>query len=202
MALKTQLKKYPALLVILLGLLAGLVIALIAFLSRTIAQKNQQTQPGTIPDATDAQKFFFFVWGVVPNITLAKLMVAIAAHETGSFKSTIYLNNHNAFGMRLPKTRSTLAVGEKDGHAYFNTIEDSIRDWLMWWNYHNLDPNQYKNVTEIVTAMKNLSYFEASLNSYRRAVQAHFNNLSPKIDEYMDLIKNNTPLYSGKIEPL
>lgn len=190
-------KKSRTGLIISLALLLGLVIVLIVFLIRKI-KKNQ---PVTIPEtANDAIKFYFLCWGISSNELLCKLMTAIAAHETGNFKSDIYIKNHNAFGMKMPTKRKTIAVKELNGYAYYNSIEDSIRDWLLWWEYHNIDPGSFKNVTEIVNAMKEKQYFEASLTGYRKAVQGHFNVLDPQIEGYIKQTINKAPLFPGKIE--
>ena len=56
----------------------------------------------------------------------AKMLIAQAAHETGGFRSRIYLQNNNLFGMRMPRIRKTVAVRELDTYAYYNSSFDSL----------------------------------------------------------------------------
>jgi flagellum-specific peptidoglycan hydrolase FlgJ len=53
-----------------------------------------------------------------------------AYHETGNFKSKIFKENSNLFGMRKPSKRKTFATGSQNGHAVFKSHWDSIRDYF------------------------------------------------------------------------
>ncbi len=58
------------------------------------------------------------------------LIYAQAYHETGDFKSTMFVDQKNLFGMRHPSRRKTFSQGSKRAHAYFKTHWDSIRDYF------------------------------------------------------------------------
>ena len=76
-----------------------------------------------------------------PNIVLAQAVL-----ESGHFKSDIFLDNHNIFGMKKPSVRKTMATGENRGHATFNNWVDSVRDYKMFQDqngYSNLSVNDY-----------------------------------------------------------
>lgn len=62
-----------------------------------------------------------------PDIALAQAIL-----ESGNFKSKIAVQNNNLFGMRLPKSRETTAVGQKLGYARYLSWKDSVRDFKMW----------------------------------------------------------------------
>lgn len=52
--------------------------------------------------------------------------------ETGNLKSAIFQENKNLVGMKLPRIRPTLAIGENRGHAVYITAADSITDYILW----------------------------------------------------------------------
>jgi hypothetical protein len=68
-----------------------------------------------------------------PDVALAQSML-----ETGHFKSNIFLNNNNLFGMKHPRQRPTLSKGPNRGHASFNNWQDSVKDYKMWQDYNKL----------------------------------------------------------------
>lgn len=59
-----------------------------------------------------------------------KLFYSQAFHETGDFKSPVYVQNKNLFGMRHPSKRKTFSKGSNLGHAVFKNHWDSIRDYF------------------------------------------------------------------------
>jgi uncharacterized FlgJ-related protein len=76
-----------------------------------------------------------------PDVALAQSML-----ETGYFKSPIFLDNNNLFGMKQPKQRQTLSKGTNRGHASFDNWQDSVKDYKMWQDYNklsNLSKDQY-----------------------------------------------------------
>jgi hypothetical protein len=76
-----------------------------------------------------------------PDVALAQSML-----ETGYFKSPIFLDNNNLFGMKHPRQRQTLSKGPNRGHASFNNWQDSVKDYKMWQDYNklnNLSKDQY-----------------------------------------------------------
>ena len=76
-----------------------------------------------------------------PDVAMAQSML-----ETGYFKSDVFLDNNNLFGMKQPKQRQTLSKGTNRGHATFNNWQDSVKDYKMWQDYNklnNLSKDQY-----------------------------------------------------------
>ena len=76
-----------------------------------------------------------------PDVALAQSML-----ETGYFKSDIFLDNNNLFGMKHPSVRPTLSTGKNRGHANFKSWQDSVKDYKMWQDFNklgNLSKNQY-----------------------------------------------------------
>jgi uncharacterized FlgJ-related protein len=76
-----------------------------------------------------------------PDVAMAQSML-----ETGHFKSDIFLDNNNLFGMKHPRQRQTLSKGPNRGHASFDKWQDSVKDYKMWQDYNklsNLSKDQY-----------------------------------------------------------
>jgi len=76
-----------------------------------------------------------------PDVVMAQSML-----ETGHFKSDIFLDNNNLFGMKHPRQRQTLSKGPSRGHASFDKWQDSVRDYKMWQDYNklsNLSKDEY-----------------------------------------------------------
>jgi hypothetical protein len=81
-----------------------------------------------------------------PNIVLAQ-----ATWESGHFKSDIFKENNNLFGMKKPSVRKTLATGENRGHATFKNWVDSVIDYKMFQDqngYSNLSVKDYMTKLE------------------------------------------------------
>lgn len=65
--------------------------------------------------------------------------------ESANFKSKIFKENNNLFGMKMPKRRKTVATGINRGHAKYSSWQASVIDYkLMQKRYaHNKSRNQY-----------------------------------------------------------
>lgn len=69
------------------------------------------------------------------NIKFPDVVFAQAVLETGHFRSKLFQNSNNLFGMKLPRKRETVAVGKtKGGYAKFDNWESSVYDYSLWQN--------------------------------------------------------------------
>lgn len=68
------------------------------------------------------------------NFKYPHIILAQAMQETGNFKSTIFKQGNNLFGMKQAKIRATLAQGTNNGHAYYETWQESVYDYAMFYN--------------------------------------------------------------------
>lgn len=76
-----------------------------------------------------------------PHIVLAQSMI-----ETGNWKSKIFLENQNLFGMREAKSRITTALGTQHNHAFYEHWRESVYDYAFYQSryLHNLkSENEY-----------------------------------------------------------
>jgi uncharacterized FlgJ-related protein len=62
-----------------------------------------------------------------PHIVMAQSMV-----ETGYWKSKIFKENHNLFGMKQARVRINTAGGTHNGHAYYNNWIESVYDYAFY----------------------------------------------------------------------
>ena len=62
-----------------------------------------------------------------PHIVMAQSMV-----ETGHWKSNIFKENHNLFGMKQARVRINTAGGTQNGHAYYDDWIESVYDYAFY----------------------------------------------------------------------
>lgn len=68
------------------------------------------------------------------NFRFPHIILAQSCLETGHYKSTIFYENHNLFGMKEAKLRSNLAIGTNRGHAYYDSWQDSVVDYALFYS--------------------------------------------------------------------
>ncbi len=68
------------------------------------------------------------------NFKFPHIVLAQAKLESGNFKSAIFLENHNMFGMREARLRANLAKGTNRSHAYYDSWEDSLLDYALYYS--------------------------------------------------------------------
>lgn len=68
------------------------------------------------------------------NFRYPHIILAQAKLESGNFKSTIFLENNNMFGMKEAKLRANLAKGTNRAHAYYDSWMESLYDYALFYN--------------------------------------------------------------------
>lgn len=63
------------------------------------------------------------------NIKFPHIVYAQAQLETGEFKSKIFKENNNLFGMKQATRRPTTNKGVENGHAYYSNWKESVVDY-------------------------------------------------------------------------
>lgn len=66
------------------------------------------------------------------NIKYPHIVLAQAILESGGFKSKIFKENNNLFGMKCATRRPTTNKGEQHNHAYFDTWKDCVIDYAFF----------------------------------------------------------------------
>jgi hypothetical protein len=101
------------------------------------------------------------------NFKFPYIILAQSYQETGHYRSSIFLENHNLFGMKQAQLRSTLAKGTNRGHAYYENWQDSVVDYALYYSTYLSDINtegeyfeylkqNYAEDPTYVTRLKNL----------------------------------------------
>jgi uncharacterized FlgJ-related protein len=68
------------------------------------------------------------------NFKFPHIVLAQAYQETGQFSSVIFKQNNNLFGMKEAKQRATVAIGTSHNHAKYNTWNDSVVDYALYYS--------------------------------------------------------------------
>lgn len=66
------------------------------------------------------------------QVNFPYIVMAQSLLETNEFRSDIFLENNNLFGMREAKSRPTTAVGTNRSHAYYNHWRESVYDYVFY----------------------------------------------------------------------
>jgi hypothetical protein len=103
------------------------------------------------------------------NEKFARWITAQSAHETGNFSSNIFKNNYNAFGIKY--AGQATALGEKNGYAYYNNLEESVRDYKRLYKSYGII--LVDTIEGFIIILKNKGYFEAPIENYLAGVK-HF----------------------------
>ena len=73
------------------------------------------------------------------NFKYPHIILAQAKLESGNFKSTIFLENNNLFGMKEAKLRVNLAKGTNRQHAYYESWQESVYDYALYYSTYLSD---------------------------------------------------------------
>ncbi len=66
------------------------------------------------------------------NVKYPHIVMAQAIVESGNFKSRIFKENNNLFGMKEAGVRINTAKGTQHGHAYYESWLESIYDYAFY----------------------------------------------------------------------
>ena len=69
------------------------------------------------------------------NIKHPEVVFKQAKIESGNFKSKVFRENNNMFGMKIPYKRANIVGGENLGYAVYNTWQESIIDYALYQTY-------------------------------------------------------------------
>lgn len=79
-----------------------------------------------------------------PHIVLAQMKL-----ESGHYQSKLAKENNNYFGMKHPRQRLTMSMGEKNGYAHFRSWAHSILDYALWQKRYAYDLNEQEYLQKI-----------------------------------------------------
>lgn len=61
-----------------------------------------------------------------------EIVYAQAILESGSFKSRVFIENNNLFGMKEPTQRINFSSGSQNDYAYYKTWQESVIDFALY----------------------------------------------------------------------
>lgn len=73
------------------------------------------------------------------NFRYPHIILAQSYQETGHYRSGIFIENNNLFGMKEAKLRSNLAKGTNRGHAYYENWQESVIDYALYYSTYLSD---------------------------------------------------------------
>ena len=105
---------------------------------------------------------------VEAGIQFPKVVLAQALVESGYFKSKLFKYNNNLFGMRLPKSRKTTAIGKRRHYAVFKHWKSSVMDYK---HFQDRIPLKYKKSEK--TYLNYLKRFYSMSGGYVKKLKKH-----------------------------
>jgi len=66
------------------------------------------------------------------NIKYPHIVLAQAQIESGNYKSQIFRENNNLFGMKVATKRPTTNKGQENNHAFYNNWRESVIDYAFY----------------------------------------------------------------------
>lgn len=156
-----------------LVILAIAVIVLLLFLRTLKASPNGKTtpttQPGQIPDLIRSA----ITSGGYSDI-MAECWVAVSKMETAGWKSNLFTNNKNLWGMKVAHQRLSTMSNYKSAETWakYNSVSDSANDIVLYMNARKY-PKAVTDIEQLVAIMYDKSYFVGeTYESYLNKVKA------------------------------
>lgn len=87
------------------------------------------------------------------NIKFPHIVLAQSQIESGYYKSHIFKENNNLFGMKEAKQRPTTNKGTENNHAYYDNWKESVVDYALY---------QSKYLSSLKTEREYLDYISQS----------------------------------------
>jgi uncharacterized FlgJ-related protein len=108
-----------------------------------------------------------------PHIVLAQSIL-----ETGYYKSKIFKENNNLFGMKEARVRLNLAKGTQFGHAYYDNWKESITDYALCYSTFAYRCKSEKQLYKLLD--KQYAEADAYVSSLQHVIK--INNLKEKFE--------------------
>lgn len=116
------------------------------------------------------------------NIKFPELVFAQAMKESG-FKSQIWKDNHNPFGMKEANKRPNKQNGTQHGHASYDTWKDAIIDYAFYQSYVGL--SKVKTEDDYLQCLKEMNYYDTDHPS-NESYLLDLKNIANNIEKYLE----------------
>jgi hypothetical protein len=97
------------------------------------------------------------------KIKYPHIVMAQSIFETGGWKSHIFKENHNLFGMKEARSRISTAKGTQFNHAYYDNWQESLYDYAFYQSRYLSkinSENDYFNALDATYAQIGTKYSE------------------------------------------
>lgn len=116
------------------------------------------------------------------NIKFPELVFAQAMKESG-FKSRIWKENHNPFGMKEASKRPNKQNGTQHGHANYDTWKDAIVDYAFYQSYVGL--SKLKTEDDYLHFLKEMNYYDTEHPANENYL-SDLKSIAKNIEKYME----------------
>lgn len=106
------------------------------------------------------------------GIAFPELVWAQSKVESGNWKSGLFKNNNNLFGMRKAKVRKTTAIGSRKGYAKYISWIECVKDYKLWQEMHHITEKTTKR-----EYLKLLNKVYCSIPGYSKEVLKNLNKI-------------------------
>lgn len=108
------------------------------------------------------------------NIKHPEVVFAQAVIESGHFKSPLFINKNNLFGMKVPKKRETTAVNKGNkGYAKYHSWDSSVDDYLLWQEFTLKNKNELTKTQYLSLLGKIYAKDKNYITSLKRVMNKH-----------------------------
>lgn len=99
------------------------------------------------------------------NIRFPHIALAQAKIESNDFRSRIFLENNNLFGMKQARVRINTATGTNRNHASYATWEDSVIDYALWCATYANQCKTEEQFYNLLSKYAEASHYEEALKN-------------------------------------
>ena len=120
-----------------ISILISVALAIIALFSISVLfgiRHSKQLETNIEIDKLDSAEFADQLLTYIFDLRLEHpyIVFAQAIEESGHFKSEIFQENNNLFGMKMAWNRTTTAIGINRGHAVYTSWRQSVIDYAFF----------------------------------------------------------------------
>lgn len=98
-----------------------------------------------------------------------RFAIAQAKHETDSFRSPVFRNAKNLFGMKIPTRRDYDRAGTFGDYSAYNDYLQSANDYALYLKAVQA-PKDFETLAGFVEFLKAKGYFEDSYQNYKNGL--------------------------------
>lgn len=115
------------------ALLALFLISIVVLTTNSKGIENREIKYNRIGNEFTKENLIAYMDSV--DILYPDVVLAQSELETGQYKSNIFKENNNLFGMKVPSIRKHKTIGKNRGHAVYEDWMKSVDDYKLWQNF-------------------------------------------------------------------